>query len=250
MSWALFPSWETLPHERLSPRADTVGRRLATLRRLAHPQDDPAGAPRVIVTTIRSMIQPMAPDLGELAPVTLKVGDWVDLLELTERLTTLAYTRVDLVEKRGEMAVRGGIVDIFPPTAEHPVRVEFFGDEIVESASLCGDRSAVAGVGTRRVGPGVPGDPAHRSGPGPGRHPVRGRYRRSDAGRNAGQAGRRDRRGGDGGAHPGAVARAVGHPGRTAAAGHPCAAGRSGTDPHPCRRPAPHRGRNSSPHRG
>ena len=129
---ALFPSWETLPHERLSPRADTVGRRLATLRRLAHPEDHPAGAPRVVVTTIRSMIQPMAPDLGELAPVTLKVGDWVDLLELTERLTTLAYTRVDLVEKRGEMAVRGGIVDIFPPTAEHPVRVEFFGDEIVD----------------------------------------------------------------------------------------------------------------------
>ena len=129
---ALFPSWETLPHERLSPRADTVGRRLATLRRLAHPEDHPAGAPRVIVTTIRSMIQPMAPDLGELAPVTLKIGDWVDLLELTDRLTTLAYTRVDLVEKRGEMAVRGGIVDIFPPTAEHPVRVEFFGDEIVD----------------------------------------------------------------------------------------------------------------------
>ena len=129
---AVFPSWETLPHERLSPRADTVGRRLATLRRLVHPEEDPAGAPAVVVTTIRSMIQPMAPDLGELAPVHLRLGDWADLTELVERLVTLAYTRVDLVERRGEIAVRGGILDIFPPTYDHPCRLEFFGDEITD----------------------------------------------------------------------------------------------------------------------
>ncbi len=63
-SVALFPSWETLPHERLSPRADTVGRRLATLRRIAHPEQHPAGYPAVVVATVRSMIQPMAPHLG------------------------------------------------------------------------------------------------------------------------------------------------------------------------------------------
>ena len=112
----IFPSWETLPHERLSPRADTVGKRLATLRRLAHPEEHPAGAPKVIVATIRSLIQPMAPDLGELAPVVLRTGDWTDLGELVDRLVTLAYTRVEMVEKRGEIAVRGGILDIFPPT--------------------------------------------------------------------------------------------------------------------------------------
>ena len=128
----IFPSWETLPHERLSPRADTVGKRLATLRRLAHPEEHPAGPPRVVVATIRSLIQPMAPDLGELAPVELSVGDWNDLGELVDRLVTLAYTRVEMVEKRGEIAVRGGILDIFPPTYDHPVRVEFFGDEITD----------------------------------------------------------------------------------------------------------------------
>ena len=128
----IFPSWETLPHERLSPRADTVGKRLATLRRLAHPEEHPAGAPRVVVATIRSLIQPMAPDLGELAPVVLKTGDWVDLGELVGRLITLAYTRVEMVEKRGEIAVRGGILDIFPPTDSHPIRVEFFGDEVTD----------------------------------------------------------------------------------------------------------------------
>ncbi len=129
---ALFPSWETLPHERLSPRADTVGRRLSTLRRLAHPELHPAGYPAVVVATVRSMIQPMAPHLGEMAPVTLRLGDETDLSELVQQLVALAYTRVDMVEKRGEMAVRGGILDIFPPTADHPVRIEFFGDEITD----------------------------------------------------------------------------------------------------------------------
>ena len=128
----LFPSWETLPHERLSPRADTVGRRLSTLRRIAHPETHQAGYPAVVVATIRSMIQPMAPHLGEMAPVTLRVGQEVDLSALVEQLVALAYTRVDMVEKRGEIAVRGGLLDVFPPTDDHPVRVEFFGDEITD----------------------------------------------------------------------------------------------------------------------
>ncbi len=127
-----FPSWETLPHERLSPRADTVGQRLAVLRRLAHPEEHPAGPLRVVVATVRSLIQPMAPGLGELAPVALKVGAEQDFGALVERLAELAYARVDMVEKRGEFAVRGGILDLFPPTAEHPVRVEFWGDEVSE----------------------------------------------------------------------------------------------------------------------
>jgi transcription-repair coupling factor (superfamily II helicase) len=127
-----FPSWETLPHERLSPRADTVGQRLAVLRRLAHPEEHPAGPLRVVVATVRSLIQPLAPGLGELAPVTLTVGAEQDFEHVVERLAELAYARVDMVEKRGEFAVRGGILDVFPPTAEHPVRVEFWGDEVSE----------------------------------------------------------------------------------------------------------------------
>ncbi|WP_029137527.1 transcription-repair coupling factor [Nakamurella lactea] len=125
----IFSSWETLPHERLSPRADTVGRRLAVLRRLAHPTETPL---QVVVTTVRSLIQPMAPSLGDIVPVRLRAGDEVDLTELVNRLVDLAYTRVDMVEKRGEIAVRGGILDVFPPTAPHPVRVEFWGDEVTE----------------------------------------------------------------------------------------------------------------------
>ena len=132
-SAALFPSWETLPHERLSPGVDTVGARLMLLRRLARPDDAMLGPPlRVVVTTVRSLLQPMAADVAEIEPVTLQVGAEQDFDTLVARLAELAYTRVDMVARRGEFAVRGGILDLFPPTAEHPVRVEFWGDEVTE----------------------------------------------------------------------------------------------------------------------
>jgi transcription-repair coupling factor (superfamily II helicase) len=130
---ALFPSWETLPHERLSPGVETVAARLLLLRRLARPDDTTLGPPlRVVVTTTRSLLQPMSPDVVEIEPVSLSLGVEADFDGLIARLVDLAYTRVDMVGKRGEFAVRGGILDVFPPTAEHPVRVEFWGDEVSE----------------------------------------------------------------------------------------------------------------------
>ncbi len=132
-----YPSWETLPHERLSPRSDTVGRRLAVLRRLAHPGDDPSNGPlKVVVAPVRSVLQPQVKGLADLEPVELTVGAEADLEDVVRRLSAAAYTRVDLVEKRGEFAVRGGIVDVFPPTEEHPLRVEFWGDEVEEIRSF------------------------------------------------------------------------------------------------------------------
>jgi transcription-repair coupling factor (superfamily II helicase) len=128
-----FPSWETLPHERLSPRSDTVGRRLAVLRRLRHPGRDAAHGPlRVVVAPVRSVLQPQVKGLGDLEPVELAPGDTAPLEDVVRRLADAAYSRVDLVEKRGEFAVRGGIVDVFPPTEEHPLRVEFWGDDVDE----------------------------------------------------------------------------------------------------------------------
>jgi transcription-repair coupling factor (superfamily II helicase) len=142
---AMFPSWETLPHERLSPGVDTVGTRLKLLRRLAHPEDARLGPPlRVVVTAVRSLLQPMNPQPGLLEPLTLTVGSDTGSATgvdggfeggfdgVVARLVELAYTRVDMVGRRGEFAVRGGILDIFAPTAEHPVRVEFWGDEVTE----------------------------------------------------------------------------------------------------------------------
>jgi transcription-repair coupling factor (superfamily II helicase) len=135
---AYFPAWETLPHERLSPRSDTSGQRLAVLRRLAHP--DPAD-PRssrltVVAAPVRSLLQPMVRGLGELEPVRLVPGQAADLEQTLTALVEIGYARVDLVEKRGELAVRGGILDVFPPTEEHPLRVEFWGDTVEEIRSF------------------------------------------------------------------------------------------------------------------
>nr|BFE83673.1 hypothetical protein GCM10020093_062740 [Planobispora longispora] len=131
---AVFPAWETLPHERLSPRSDTVGQRLAVLRRLAHPVegDAAAGPLRVVVAPVRAVLQPIVRGLGDLAPVRLRAGDDADLDAVVHLLVENGYHRVDMVEKRGEVAVRGGLLDVFPPTEEHPLRLEFWGDTVEE----------------------------------------------------------------------------------------------------------------------
>jgi transcription-repair coupling factor (superfamily II helicase) len=129
-----FPAWETLPHERLSPRSDTSGQRLAVLRRLAHPDpaDSRTGPLLVVAAPVRSLLQPMPGGLGELLPVSLATGQEADLEEVVARLVEIGYARTELVEKRGDLAVRGGILDVFPPTEEHPLRVDFWGDVVEE----------------------------------------------------------------------------------------------------------------------
>lgn len=130
----VFPSWETLPHERLSPQLDTMARRVATLRRLQHP--DPsvptAGPVQVLTLSVRALLQPIIGGLGDTAPVRATVGDFVDRDALVGDLTNLGYEPVDQVAGRGQLSVHGGIVDVFPPAGDHPLRLEFFGDEIEE----------------------------------------------------------------------------------------------------------------------
>jgi transcription-repair coupling factor (superfamily II helicase) len=130
---ALFPGWETLPHERLSPRSDTVGQRIAVLRRLKHAEGHPL---RAVVAPIRSVLQPIVAGLGDLEPVVLRAGQDADPDEVISRLVEIGYAREDIVSKRGDIAVRGGILDVFPPTDEHPVRIEFFGDTVDEVRSF------------------------------------------------------------------------------------------------------------------
>lgn len=128
-----FPAWETLPHERLSPSAETVGRRLHALRRLRTWEAEGARHPLIVVASVRAALQPVADNLGDLEPIVLAAGArGYDLAQIALRLVDLAYARVDMVSRRGEFAVRGGILDVFPPTADHPVRVDFFGDEVEE----------------------------------------------------------------------------------------------------------------------
>ena len=129
-SAVVFASWETLPHERLSPAADTAGTRVSILRRIVHPD---AGDPlRVICAPVRSVLQPLVGGLADLEPLVLDEGVEIDVDAVVADLVLRGYSRVDLVERRGQFAVRGGILDIFPTTAEHPVRIELWGDTVEE----------------------------------------------------------------------------------------------------------------------
>lgn len=136
-----FPAWETLPHERLSPSPDTVGQRLQTLRRIAEWSGE---HPLVVVASVRAALQPIAGNLGEIAPLELRAGTrGHELDRVVEQLVERAYSRVDMVSRRGEFAVRGGILDVFPAISEHPFRVEFFGDEVdqIRAFSVADQRS-------------------------------------------------------------------------------------------------------------
>ncbi len=150
---AYFPAWETLPHERLSPRSDTSGRRLAVLRRLVSPDPgDPRSGPlQVVATPVRSVLQPLVGGLGQLEPVRLDTGGQAELDEVVTRLVEIGYARVDLVTSRGEIAVRGGILDVFPPTEEHPLRVEFFGSEVEEIRPFKGADQRSLGTSTESL---------------------------------------------------------------------------------------------------
>ena len=87
---------------------------------------------RVLVAPIRAVLQPLVRGLGDLEPVRIEVGQDVAMEDVVRRLAAAAYTRTDLVEGRGQFAVRGGILDVFPPTEEHPLRLEFWGDTVEE----------------------------------------------------------------------------------------------------------------------
>ena len=127
-----FPSWETLPHERLSPSPETVGKRVRVLQRLTRLQQNPPTNNVYVLASIRAALQPVVAGLGEHHALELETGKDYLLPELSLKLVELAYERVDMVTRRGEFAARGGILDIFPTTAEHAVRLEFFGDELEE----------------------------------------------------------------------------------------------------------------------
>ncbi|MCI4659397.1 transcription-repair coupling factor [Cryobacterium zhongshanensis] len=141
-----FPAWETLPHERLSPSAEIVGKRLFALRRMREWEETEPDLrrPLIVIASVRAALQPVADNLTDFAPVVLTAGArGNDLSAIAVQLVELAYTRVDMVTRRGEFAVRGGILDVFPSIAPHPSRVEFFGDEVeqIRAFSVADQRS-------------------------------------------------------------------------------------------------------------
>ena len=122
----LFPAWETLPFERVSPSVETMGRRLEVLWRLGQPER----APRIVVAGVRALLQHLGPEATSIEPVHIRKGAVLDPDELLSRLVRDGYRREELVEHRGEVARRGAIIDVFPSTAEAPVRIDLWGDEV------------------------------------------------------------------------------------------------------------------------
>ena len=121
-----FPAWETLPHERLSPKSDTVTARFKALNSIKNSET------KFVVCSIRALLQPIIANDLENSQIKIKQSQSTKMLDLIEQLSKFGYTRSDLVEKRGDFAVRGGILDLFAPDQEHPIRIDFFGDEIDE----------------------------------------------------------------------------------------------------------------------
>src|SRR5436309_1079166 len=101
-----------------------------------------------VVAPVRALLQPQVRNLGELVPVELHPGDGGrELTDIVTDLVAAGYARSEIVEKRGDFAVRGGILDVFPPTEEHPLRVEFWGDEIEEIRSFAvADQRTIAPI--------------------------------------------------------------------------------------------------------
>lgn len=123
----LFPAWETLPFERVSPSIETMGKRV---RAMWHLHADSADKPDVIIAPVKAVLQRLGPHVEELAPVTIRRGDTIDPTDLVERLVKLGYRRDYQVEARGDVAIRGSIVDVFPSTGDMPVRIDLWGDDV------------------------------------------------------------------------------------------------------------------------
>jgi len=123
---ALFPAWETLPFERVSPAIETMGRRMQILHQLS----DPKTCPKVIVASGKALVQQVGPYSKRRKPLKLILNEEIDQSEVISTLVSVGYRREYQVEHRGEFAVRGSIIDLWPSTSEAPIRVDLWGDEI------------------------------------------------------------------------------------------------------------------------
>jgi len=151
----LAPAWETLPFEHVSPNIATMAHRSEARHALARSE------PVVVVASVRGAIQRLSPSSPE--PLTLSPGDEVSMDQLARALADLGYSRTDRVEARGEFAVRGGILDVFPAQLETPMRLDFWGDQLEEIRAF-----SVASQRSEDVIPRMAAYPAREVRPDPG----------------------------------------------------------------------------------
>lgn len=126
-----FPAWDCLPYDRVSPNPEIVARRVAALCELLRWDEEAKRYPRIVLTTVNAASQRLMPrDILSEASFSKAVGDRVSVGELESFFAANGYSRSDTVREAGEYALRGGIVDVFPPGFDNPVRLDLFGDEI------------------------------------------------------------------------------------------------------------------------
>ena len=124
------PGWDILPYDRVSPSPAVAAKRCAALARLASRLSKGETAGPVLVLTTASSIVQRVPPVETMAAASLDIteGGQVDEQALTAFLSVNGYVRVSVVRERGEFAVRGGIIDLYPPTHAEPLRLDLFGD--------------------------------------------------------------------------------------------------------------------------
>ena len=122
-----FPAWDCLPYDRVSPHAEIVAHRMTSLGRMTEQSD----RPRIFLTTLNAVTQRVPPvEMVKNSRLSIRVGDKLNGPELTAYLVANGYSRIGTVMEPGEFAVRGGLIDIYPPGAENPVRLDLFGDHV------------------------------------------------------------------------------------------------------------------------
>ncbi|HEX7945284.1 MAG TPA: transcription-repair coupling factor [Phenylobacterium sp.] len=123
-----FPAWDCLPYDRVGPSAGVAAQRMAALSQLADGLD---GKPRLLVTTVPGLLQRVPPIKAvKAAGWSAKPGNSVEIAELERYFAINGYSRASTVSDKGEFAIRGGVIDVFPPGGEEPVRLDLFGDTL------------------------------------------------------------------------------------------------------------------------
>ena len=124
-----FPAWDCLPYDRIGPSAGVAAQRMTTLSRLSGGLDEKT--PRLLVTTVPALVQRVPPQTSvQRASYSARTGNMVEIADLEAYFAVNGYQRASTVSEKGEFAIRGGVIDVFPPTAEEPVRLDLFGDTL------------------------------------------------------------------------------------------------------------------------
>ena len=124
-----FPAWDCLPYDRIGPSAGIAAQRMTTLSRLAAGLDEKA--PVLLVTSVPAVVQRAPPRSAvKKAGYSARTGNQVEIADLEAYFAVNGYQRASTVSERGEFAIRGGVIDVFPPTADEPVRLDLFGDTL------------------------------------------------------------------------------------------------------------------------